>query len=114
VLAVAVTGVAGLVLGFYLWQRGYGAWHASERVHRTGNRTEGVVTRATFTGGTVNQMPIYKYTVRFTDQAGTERYIQRRLTVGFLGSPSEGDRTWVWYDPADAGNLRSIYVELFA
>ena len=110
-IAMAVVGV---LAGLWLYSTAVSREALAERVKQSGVRTEGVVTHVTVTGTKVNGVPRVKFTVRFTDGQGVQRFVQGARLVSYFSSPSEGQTTAVWYDPNDPGNKHKIVVDLFS
>ena len=113
-LVTIAIAVVGIVLGLWLYSTAV-SWEAeAERVKQSGVRTEGVVTHVGVTGTKVNGVPRVRFTVRFTDSQGVQRFVQGARLVSYFSSPSEGNTTTVWYDPNDPGNKHKIVVDLFS
>ena len=109
-----VMAVVALLIGLWLYSTAVSWEAAAERVKQSGVRTEGVVTHVKVTGTKVNGVPRVKFTVRFTDGQGVQRFVQGARLVPYFSSPSEGQTTAVWYDPNDPGNTHKIVVDLFS
>ncbi|MFT4288877.1 hypothetical protein [Nocardioides sp.] len=87
-------------------------WRAAARKRaRQRTHTTGLVTDDGLAGFFPGPNPkLARITVRFSDQAGQQRWVQP-LTRQLLSRPlAEGDQVDVWYDASDPGNLRRIEV----
>jgi hypothetical protein len=67
-------------------------------VTETGRKLPGVVVETTDTGTEVMGMPRVRFTVRFTDDLGTERRVTKTNTFDRTRLPRAGDPVVVWFD----------------
>lgn len=104
-----------IVLGFVHGQRTQRRRDARARtVIETGVKTRGVVTEVHDTGVEVLGQPRIRFTVRFTDTDGAERWVTKTRLFDPAQLPRAGDPAVVWFNPADPGDQSSIPVALGA
>jgi hypothetical protein len=77
-----------------------------------GTKVPGVVTEAIATGLEIQGLPRIQFTVKFRDNAGTERWVTKKSTFPPAAIPRAGDPAVVWFDPLTPGNEKSIMVGL--
>lgn len=99
---------AALVLAAVLMRAGSGRRAAARaEMIRAGRQAPGVVTQAAQTG-MVNNVPRWRVVVRFTDEAGADRWVTKHTTT--YRPPGVGRQAVVYYDPARPGDQRHMVV----
>ncbi|MCL2091289.1 MAG: DUF3592 domain-containing protein [Micrococcales bacterium] len=96
----AVVTVLILVAGIWFFARRNAKSTRAQNLLDAGRRASGVVTEATWTGVEINSRKLIRFTVRFTDHAGVQRWVTKRATFDPAGMPSAGMPATVFYDPA--------------
>ncbi|WP_223692363.1 DUF3592 domain-containing protein [Leifsonia poae] len=77
-----------------------------------GRRVHGTVTESVATGVEIQGMPRIRFTVRFTDTNGVDRWVTKKGTFPPASLPREGDPAVVWFDPLNPGDEKGIVVGL--
>jgi len=81
-------------------------------IEARGTRVPGVVTEAIATGTEIQGSPRIQFTTRFTDTAGTDRWVTKRATFPRAATPRAGDPAVVWFDPLAPNDETKIMVGL--
>jgi hypothetical protein len=81
-------------------------------IEARGTRVPGLVSEAIATGTEIQGMPRIRFTTRFRDTAGTERWVTKTATFPRASTPRAGDPAVVWFDPAEPHNETKIMVGL--
>jgi hypothetical protein len=79
---------------------------------KTGTRVRGTVTEVIDTGLEIQDLPRVRFTVRFTDADGVERWVTKKSIFPVASVPREGDPAVVWFDPLNPGDEKGIMVGL--
>ncbi|MGA5704186.1 hypothetical protein [Peterkaempfera bronchialis] len=77
----------------------------TEAVTTTGRRVSAEVTEVGSTGVEIDNAPLIRFTVKFTDHLGTDRWVTREGRFDPTRLPRAGDPAVVWFDPADLADL---------
>lgn len=111
----AVFGVIAII-SLFLGIRAVARTRAKQRsisdLASSGTKVAGVVTEVLPTGAMVNGLPYVKYTVKFTDHIGADRWLQKKGAFPYTQAPRQGDSVVVWFDQSDPGNQKRIVVGL--
>lgn len=76
----------------------------------TGRKVAGVVSEVVATGVKVQGSPRMRFTTKFTDHLGTERWVTKTGQFPPGAVPRAGDAAVVWFDPAAPGEQSRIMV----
>jgi hypothetical protein len=79
------------------------------RVQAIGRQVPGAVTRV-IDKGTVNDQPLVKWTFRFADSAGQDRWVERTDVFPVGEKPRVGTSVRVLFDPTRPGDRKRIFV----
>ena len=82
-----------------------------EELMRTGRLTSGTITDQGYDSFDEAANILTTVTVTFTDQWGTQRWVQQPALIRRSDPLRTGETTRLWYDPANPGDESSIVVE---
>lgn len=80
------------------------------RILRDGRTVSGTVTELARTGLIVNDVPMLRLVVGYTDHLGTARWVTKQALVPVTAFPAVGDAVQVHYLDADIANEKQILV----
>ncbi|MCL2422997.1 MAG: DUF3592 domain-containing protein [Micrococcales bacterium] len=98
--AFALITVLIVVAGFVMFVRRGVKARRVRALLDSGVRASGVVTEAHDTGVEINGLKLIKFTVKFTDNRGVQRWVTKKTTFDLAGIPTPGRAATVFYDPA--------------
>lgn len=108
-LALAVIGLIGSIVASRRYRTK--AVRAQGLV-KNGVMRPGQVSDSQFTGTRINNQPLVRFTITYTDAAGIARWVTKTGTFSEVETPRMGQPATVWYDPERPDDQSAVMVTL--